>query len=368
MGRKTKLLFLLIILAFLLAGCEDYVLFAELDRILAGNLAIIPSSVIVTTNSSYVFTATGGAAPYDFQIASGGGTIVLTGSTNARFDAPASEQLVRIELTDVEGTTVEAGVNVLGPQTLSIYPSTHTMPAGTSYTFTVSGGDPPYTFSVEIGSGSFPDSGSPLYQAPGSPTVATVRVTDSLGATRDATVNVVTSGPLGISPANPTVAENRTIVFQAYGGTPTPAYVYYLFGTPSGSINAGTGVYSPGSGLPGDTDDVRVSDGAGGNAQTTVTVVPGAPSGLTANGAYPGPQTIELTWSDNSAGETGHVLERKESGQTWAAATSIGLAANVTSYVDAGLVPNTPYTYRVKATGPSGDSAYSELAFDIPNY
>jgi hypothetical protein len=364
---KTFFLVVLVALGLTLVGCEEYVLFSELDRLLAGNLAIIPSSVIVTTNSSYVFTASGGNPPYDFRILSGGGTIALTGPTSARFDAPGSEQLVRIELTDVEGTAVTAGVNVLGPQTLTIYPANHTMPAGTSYTFIISGGDPPYTFSVESGGGSFPDTSSPVYQAPGSTTSATIRVTDSLGATRDASVNVVNSGSLGISPTDPKVAEGGTVVFQAYGGIPTPAYFYYIQGTPNGSVNFGSGVYGTGSALPGDTDEIHVGDGID-DEYTTVTVVPAAPTSLVANGAYPGPQSIELTWNDNSAGEAGYQLERKVVLQTWAAATQIAIGANVTSYVDTGLTPNTPYTYRIKALHPAGDSAYSELAFDIPNH
>lgn len=82
---------------------------------------------------------------------------------------------------------------------------------------------------------------------------------------------------------------------------------------------------------------------------------PAAPSGLSAS-TVSGTQ-IDLSWTDNSANETGFRVERSPDGSTWA---EIGpAAADATSYSDTGLTPGTTYYYRVRAYNASGNSAYA---------
>ena len=72
---------------------------------------------------------------------------------------------------------------------------------------------------------------------------------------------------------------------------------------------------------------------------------------------------INLTWVDNSASETGYKIERKTTSTgTYAQIDQVG--ANVQSYSDTnGLVPNTRYYYRVRATNGTLNSDYSNEPF-----
>ena len=85
-----------------------------------------------------------------------------------------------------------------------------------------------------------------------------------------------------------------------------------------------------------------------------VTTPPAAPSNLVATAAT-GFQ-IDLSWNDSDASETGFVIERKTDGNYEVITT---LDANSTAYSNTGLVPQTTYTYRVKAVNDFGDSNYS---------
>ncbi len=84
---------------------------------------------------------------------------------------------------------------------------------------------------------------------------------------------------------------------------------------------------------------------------------PAAPTGLTANAV--GETGIDLSWTDQSAYETGFRIERKSGGSFAEIAT---VAANTTAYSDTGLVSGTAYTYRVFAYNAAGDSPASNEA------
>jgi hypothetical protein len=84
-----------------------------------------------------------------------------------------------------------------------------------------------------------------------------------------------------------------------------------------------------------------------------------APSNLTATSVSS--SQINLSWQDNSADETGFVIERKPGAAgTWAQINTT--SANVTLYGDSGLATNTTYYYRVQSAGSSGPSNYSNEA------
>jgi hypothetical protein len=86
---------------------------------------------------------------------------------------------------------------------------------------------------------------------------------------------------------------------------------------------------------------------------------PAAPSNLTAIAVSA--SRINLSWQDNSADETGFIVERKTGAAgTWA---QVGTAdANVSSYSDSGLGTATTYFYRIAASGSAGTSSYSNEA------
>jgi FtsP/CotA-like multicopper oxidase with cupredoxin domain len=69
---------------------------------------------------------------------------------------------------------------------------------------------------------------------------------------------------------------------------------------------------------------------------------------------------INLAWTDNSNDESEFEIERSPSGGSFANVGSVG--ANVTTFSDAGLSPDTAYDYRVRATNGAGNSGYSNIA------
>ena len=82
---------------------------------------------------------------------------------------------------------------------------------------------------------------------------------------------------------------------------------------------------------------------------------PAAPSSLA---AADGIGQSVLTWNDNANNETGYKVERKPLGQPDTAFMQVGTsAASVATFTDVVAVGS--YTYRVRATNATGDSAFS---------
>jgi FtsP/CotA-like multicopper oxidase with cupredoxin domain len=85
---------------------------------------------------------------------------------------------------------------------------------------------------------------------------------------------------------------------------------------------------------------------------------PAAPSDLSATAASS--SAIDLSWNDNANDETGFNIERSLDGISFSSLASVG--ADVVSYSDTGLSPETPYWYRVNAESSAGPSAWSNTA------
>jgi subtilisin family serine protease len=85
---------------------------------------------------------------------------------------------------------------------------------------------------------------------------------------------------------------------------------------------------------------------------------PVAPTGLAATAASA--TQINLSWTDNSADESGFKVERSTDGVNF---TQVGTtAAGVRTYSATGLTASTNYAFRVRAYNANGDSAYSNAA------
>lgn len=87
---------------------------------------------------------------------------------------------------------------------------------------------------------------------------------------------------------------------------------------------------------------------AGWRATLTCETLPVAPGNLTATKISD--SQIDLSWSDNSADETGFAIERRAGSnvdESFSRITTV--AANTTTYQNAGLTTNERYTYRVRA-------------------
>ncbi len=101
---------------------------------------------------------------------------------------------------------------------------------------------------------------------------------------------------------------------------------------------------------------------AGGDHDLALTCTISAPQALSAT--VVAINQINLSWTDNSSNEDGFKIERApDNGGVpgpWTQIATVG--ANVTNYADTGLVPSTPYWYRVRAYNSVRDSDYSNLA------
>ncbi len=83
-----------------------------------------------------------------------------------------------------------------------------------------------------------------------------------------------------------------------------------------------------------------------------------APTGLSASGVSS--SRIELSWSDNSAAESGYSVEQKAgSGGVYSEIGTVD--AGVTTYDDTALSASSTYYYRVKAYNSTGNSDYSNV-------
>jgi hypothetical protein len=86
------------------------------------------------------------------------------------------------------------------------------------------------------------------------------------------------------------------------------------------------------------------------------TTFPAAPSGLSASAVSS--NQVNLSWEDNSLGESGFKIERKtESSGTYAQIATVD--TDVLSYRNNGLTGSTTYYYRVRAYNSGGNSTYS---------
>jgi len=121
-----------------------------------------------------------------------------------------------------------------------------------------------------------------------------------------------------------------------------------LIGTP-GAANVGVNSFT-----------VSASDGRGGSDTATlqITVIGqlAAPSNLV--GSPVGIKRIDLTWTDNSFGETGFKIERSTNGTKFSQIATMG--AGVTAFSNTnGLRRGKTYYYRLRAYNSAGNSPYS---------
>jgi len=125
------------------------------------------------------------------------------------------------------------------------------------------------------------------------------------------------------------------------------------------------------SGTPGSADvglnsfAVSVADGRGGSDSATlqITVVAplSAPTNLAATSTLA--KRIDLTWRDNSNGESGFKIERSTNGKSYSQFATVG--ANVTAFADTGLRSGRKYYYRVRAYSGATNSPYSNTTSAI---
>ncbi|TNF27019.1 MAG: hypothetical protein EP329_20220 [Deltaproteobacteria bacterium] len=215
-------------------------------------LTISPTTPSLAVGADLTFSASGGVGAYTFSVVSGGGSFV-----GATYTAPGTAGSVTVQVSDEGGHTASTTVTVFEPLTLTPSPAYVTL--GGQLVFGASGGTAPYTFSLEAGGGSLAGA---TYTAPGTAGTATVRVTDSVGATADALVNITPF--LGIDPAVVWVEPGQVVTFSGTDGA--GGYSYSLL-SGGGTLVSDT-LTAPASGAV----VVQVVDAAGASAKATVKV------------------------------------------------------------------------------------------------
>jgi hypothetical protein len=190
-----------------------------------GSISLNCPSTIIDPLANYMFEATGGAGDYLYSKVSGGGT--LNAATGA-YKAAGSGGSVTVSVKDAANATKTCTFTVYTP--VAISPSSITINAGFSTTFTYSNGIAPFTFSVVSGGGSINSAG--VYTAPLSAGTATVKVTDGKSNTSNSTVTINLSPPGSFA------------ITGLTGGTDTVADLWLSNGVPTVNWSAATAATS----------------------------------------------------------------------------------------------------------------------------
>ncbi|HEX4457108.1 MAG TPA: hypothetical protein VIA18_04015, partial [Polyangia bacterium] len=245
-------------------------------------LAVAPASAqTVAPRASIPFVASGGTAPYKWQLTTNGSSGNVSGSGVYTAGVIGSTNDV-LTVTDAFGSvatvaiTVTAGVTVT-PPTASIAP-------GGAQAFAAAGGSNiGFTWAFQTNASGASIDGNGHYVAGHGGSVSDVIIaTDSLGNFGTATVNV--GAALGITPGAQTVPPESLIDFVAAGGSNT-GFAWTLAGTSGGSLDPVTGIYKAGPNGP-SSDTITVTDSFGNVASVVITIGSGisitpAPNGTT---------------------------------------------------------------------------------------
>jgi hypothetical protein len=200
---------------------------------------------------SHTFSATGGEAPYTYDVTSGAGSI---DASSGVYTAGPTAGATTVRVSDHGGHTAAAAVTINGA--LGLNPSPATVAAGATLMLTPSGGTAPYTLALIAGDGSF-DSTTHIYTAPAATGTATVSVKDSLGTQATVVVNINSGLVAGAPSFTLTASSGQTYPIPVSGGT-SPLTYSVTSGT--GTVD-GTGVYTAGTKIG--YDEVQVTDAHG---------------------------------------------------------------------------------------------------------
>ena len=244
-----------------------------------------PSPLYIVAGYDSVITVTGGMGVYTWSNTAGDGSSITSTSDPDHFLDPSADYVARATNFATDVITVRSGsltatVNVTTyALPLAISPTTWIMqvtPPGPTKTFVGGGGclmganctGGAFAFSVVSGGGSITSPGG-VFTAPAAPGTTVVQVADSIGNTATATITVV--NVLTISPITLKIAVFSTNAFSAIAGT--PAYTYTVIpGTGgTGTVVAGTGVYTAPSTTG--TNTVRVTDTIPNTSDSAVTII-----------------------------------------------------------------------------------------------
>jgi Domain of unknown function (DUF5122) beta-propeller len=219
-------------------------------------VAFVNATATVDSATTTAQKATGGAPPYTYQVAAGGGSI--DGSGN--YISPTGPATVTLIVTDSKGATAQESVTVNAP--LVANQPTATIGGGTTVLVGAVGGQGPFTYKVTSGGGTVDSSGR--FTASTTPGASVVSITDALGSSTLVTITV--NPPLSITPASATLTASSGQTTPFVGMNGIPPYSYSLV-SGAGTVSA-QGLYTVGSVSGAST--VQVTDGQGTTATAQV--------------------------------------------------------------------------------------------------
>jgi hypothetical protein len=218
----------------------------------ASPLELNVSEITLLVGQSWTFTASGGAGGYAWAVDDVVVDLDPPPSPDDRFPYLAAIPGGHtVTVTDSLGVSRGAAVTVkavVADAPLQVSPTLATVAVDEVLSFIAEGGTGPYHFEVLAGGAggdfSVADANPATYLAPAAAGTDTIRLTDDLGATVGATVNVIAASSLKLSPESPTVsAIGDTIQFEASGGTGPGTYTFSSGKPDQGRIDAATGYY-----------------------------------------------------------------------------------------------------------------------------
>lgn len=153
----------------------------------------------------------------------------------------------------------------------------------------------------------------------------------------------------------------------------TGAGAFVVVATPGAVDKAGT--YTDTSVTGGNTYTYRIKAVNGGGesaysntASVSIMPAPAAPSNLVVTGAVTlkKESSVTLSWIDNSANESGFVLERATDAGFTANLVSTNVGPNVVTTTQTRLLPATVYYFRIKAINLGGSSGWTSTVVMTP--
>jgi hypothetical protein len=243
----------------------------DITIIVFDHFSISPPSLSIAAGSpAFSFAAAGGLPPYVYSNQTSAGSI--DADTGAYLPLANGTDVVTV--TDSIGHTDAAPVIVSAPGELIIDPPVTTAVILSTADFVVSGGIPPYAFSVVVGNGTINPLAADTFQylAPATEEMATVRVTDSNTppTQKDAEITVISADPLTIVPVSIVLQVGQSFTFSAFGGTGPGTYAFSMKPGSKGTIDPVTGLYRAPSRKG--RDGIVVTDNFGATDDATIEI------------------------------------------------------------------------------------------------
>jgi hypothetical protein len=243
-----------------------------------------PSELTVAPGVAASYSVTGGQAPY---------SAVSDNSTITQVAISADNKLVvggvivgtsKVQVRDAKSTMVELTVTVSAGPAVPLFttaPNPLNMAPATNQTFRVLGGKAPYVIaSDKLSVATVTPDGTSFKIDAIAIGVANLKITDSLGASVNVAVNVVSSGvPLSVSPTTAQVYVDMTVELLVVGGSPpyrVAGGIPSAFRVAADPINANKFLVTPllvSSGL-----DINILDSQDASVKFTLTAIAGQPT------------------------------------------------------------------------------------------